>query len=178
MKTALMLLLLAAPSFAQQKPRWESFSGSSAVTKTRTEVVRSEKEWEALWKEHKADQKAIPPKVDFSNEMVVAVFLGQRPNSGFTVEVETRVDPLDASRLVVFYKEAGPKKDRFVMPTVSYPFRMVRVPKAQSVVFELDAPCKMLESSQPEAQRGALDSQQLGRLNKQFEALKQFSFPR
>ena len=47
----------------------------------RQATVRSAAEWSALWKTH--DPSGQLPAVDFSREMVVAVFLGSRPTAGY-----------------------------------------------------------------------------------------------
>jgi hypothetical protein len=48
-------------------------------------VARTAAEWAALWRRHGGETK--PPAVDLSTRTVVAVFLGTRTTSGYSVDV-------------------------------------------------------------------------------------------
>ena len=105
----------------------------SNIDSTRQAVARSEAEWRALWKQHNFDRPA--PKVDFSKEMVVAVFMGSRPSAGFSTEI-VAVEP-KADGLVVRYKETPPGADRMTAQILTFPYFMAAVPKkAGQVTFE------------------------------------------
>lgn len=168
-----LALLFAALSFSQDG--WTKLTGSSSIKEPRTVVARSADEWKKLWREHKGDTLATPPAANFSGEIVIAVFLGERPTSGYGIEVETRPDPLDDNRLVVFYKEVAPRKDQPRLTVVSRPFVMLKAPPAALVSFEEDRPFHALPK---EKFRGSLSIDQLERLSKQQEALKRFTFPK
>ena len=129
-------LLLLSPVFAQNQ--WEKISGSSLVDEPRTLHIANPRQWEKLWREHRgADEPA--PAVDFEREMVVAIFLGERPTGGYAVEVSMKPDPLEpAQRLVVYYKEVTPKRDAPRLTMVTRPFIMVKAPARPHVHFELD----------------------------------------
>ena len=49
----------------------------SNIDDARQAVVRTQAEFDRLWRQHAADR--AQPKIDFSKEMVVGVFLGSRP---------------------------------------------------------------------------------------------------
>jgi hypothetical protein len=51
--------------------------------------VRDQTAWEAFWAEHKShtSEPGTPPAVDFTQETVVVVFVGQKPSGGYAVEV-------------------------------------------------------------------------------------------
>lgn len=96
----------------------------SAITEAKQVVVRSSAEWNALWKEHGAAQPV--PAVDFSKELVVAVFLGSRPTGGFGVEVvSTRVE---GDALIVEYAEQRPGRSDIVSQVLTSPFHIVKLP--------------------------------------------------
>src|SRR5215470_16966140 len=61
-------------------------------------VARSQTDWAALWSRHMRIQIAPPPapSVDFSRDMVVALFMGERPTGGYAIEVMRieRTDPV------------------------------------------------------------------------------------
>lgn len=59
----------------------------SNVKVARTVVVKDQAAWAALWAEH-ADTSKPPMAVDFSRNMVVASFMGERPFGCFAVTLE------------------------------------------------------------------------------------------
>jgi PrcB C-terminal len=96
----------------------------SAITGPREVVVRSSADWNALWKEHGSTQPV--PAVDFSKELVTAVFLGSRPTGGFSVEVVgARVE---GDALIVEYVEQRPGRGSIVTQVLTSPFHIVRLP--------------------------------------------------
>jgi len=104
----------------------------SNIEDSRQVAVRTAAEWQALWKEHDA-QSAAPP-VDFTQSMVVAVFLGTRPTAGFAVEI-TAVKT-EGSRAVVEYRERRPPRDALTAQILTSPFHAVRLARtAGSVEF-------------------------------------------
>ncbi len=97
----------------------------SDIASARQVIVRSPAEWTALWQEH-ADSRTRP-EVDFSRDMVAAIFLGSRPTPGFGVEV-LGVD--EAGRtMVIRYRERMPPRDRILAQVITTPFRMIAVPR-------------------------------------------------
>jgi hypothetical protein len=95
----------------------------SNIEEPRQVVVRTTTEWQALWKEHDAQNAA--PVVDFTQSIVVAVFLGTRPTAGFAVEIAA-VKP-EGSRAVVEYRERRPPRDALVAQVLTAPFHAVRL---------------------------------------------------
>ena len=67
------------------------------------------------------------PSVDFTREVVVAVFMGTRPTAGFTIEI-TRVR-VEGPALVVTYKETRPAPDGVTAQVLTSPFHIVAVPR-------------------------------------------------
>ena len=66
----------------------------SFVDTPRQVTVRTGAEWAVAWRAHAGDRPA--PVVDFSKEMVVAVFLGTRRTSGYGVEIGMLIDILES----------------------------------------------------------------------------------
>jgi hypothetical protein len=95
----------------------------SNIEEPRQVVVRTAGEWQALWKEH--DPESGAPSVDFTQSIVVAVFLGSRPTAGFAVEV-TAVKA-EGNRTVVEYLERQPPRGASVAQVLTSPFHAVRV---------------------------------------------------
>jgi hypothetical protein len=78
----------------------------SAITEQRFVTVRDSKSWKALWEEHSKNDQPPPtiPVIDFKEAMVLGVFLGTRPNTCYTVTIET-VEQVANKRLQVKYRE-------------------------------------------------------------------------
>jgi hypothetical protein len=103
---------------------------SSAVDELKQTVARTSAEWEALWKAHAGAQPA--PKVDLSQRLVVAVFLGTRPTAGYTVEV--RATRVEGGALVVEYVEQRPDPGDITAQVITSPFHIVTVPRHEGPV--------------------------------------------
>jgi len=92
-------------------------------------TVSDEKEWEALWKKHTSIQSPPPPlpAVDFSTEMVVGLFAGDKTTGGYDVEI-SKVELKDLD-LLIFYVEKNPAPGGMAIQAVTQPFHIVKVPK-------------------------------------------------
>jgi hypothetical protein len=91
----------------------------------RQATVRTPAEWQALWKDHSLNEKL--PVVDFTSKMVVGVFLGTKPSTGYEVEiVGARVD---GEALVVEYVQRQPKRGTMAAQILTEPFHLVTLPR-------------------------------------------------
>src|SRR5712691_13210911 len=97
-------------------------------------LVRTEAEWMRLWQQHSPDRPR--PAVDFSREMVVAIFMGSRPNAGFSTAVLSTTAANGA--LIVRYTETLPKPGTLSAQILTFPYHLVAMPKAdvKDVKFE------------------------------------------
>jgi len=112
----------------------------SGVTSRDSFVIKDDGEWVGLWKRHTSNQFPGPPipRVDFSSEMVVAVFAGERGSGGYQIQVD-RINDL-GNRLVVAVSESypgsGPGSDSHTMG-MTHPFHIVRLARSSlPVVFQ------------------------------------------
>ena len=110
----------------------------SNIEEPRQVVVRTAAEWQALWKEHEAQRAA--PAVDFTQSIVVAVFLGTKPTAGFAAEI-TAVRT-ERNRAVVEYRERRPPRDALIAQMLTAPFHVVRLARTSgSIEFrQIDGP--------------------------------------
>jgi hypothetical protein len=97
-------------------------------------LVRTEAEWTKLWQQH-ATGRPRPP-VDFSKEMVVGLFMGSRPNAGFSTAVVSATAGNGA--LIVRYTETMPAAGSVSAQILTFPFHLVAIPRAdvKDVKFE------------------------------------------
>ena len=98
---------------------------SSQIHEPSQVVVRTMEEWKALWAAH--DPRNPPPHVDFSEDMVLALFLGSRGTAGFRVDI-TGVES-SRSGLTVTYAEQRPAPGDITAQMLTFPFVMVALPR-------------------------------------------------
>ncbi|QAA76921.1 MAG: hypothetical protein BIP78_1155 [Candidatus Bipolaricaulis sibiricus] len=104
---------------------------SSGIRDPRQVVVRDAETWAALWYQHTtgADPRPPVPGVDFTEEIVAAVFLGEKPTGGYAVEI-TRI-LLRSDRMVVRAGLSQPGADDVVSQALTHPFHIVRVTRTE-----------------------------------------------
>lgn len=107
----------------------------SGISRPETAVARTPSEWAALWARHKGNITPRPPlpAVDFSSEMVVAVFLGDRPDPSHSIELARATS--DGATTVVEYRDVrqvpSPSGACFFPAVVTQPSLLVRVPRTE-----------------------------------------------
>lgn len=107
----------------------DSFSG---IETPREVVIKDAAAWSALWAEHSKGRIAAP-EVDFSRNMLVAVFLGNNPICGsFDV---VHVGAKDG-KLLVEYEVRDLSPVALCLAAITQPMRVIAVPK-------LDAPVEI-----------------------------------
>jgi VWFA-related protein len=105
----------------------------SGIDQPQLAVARTPDEWQALWQRHAPGRAA--PAVDFSQHMVVAVFLGSRPSGGYQAQITgiTTEGPL----MVVQWVERRPGPGQMAAQVMTSPSHLVTVPRhAGEVRFE------------------------------------------
>jgi len=125
------MTVMAAQS---QGPRTIEKGEQSNVEDPRQVVVRSEAEWTRLWQEHAPDRQR--PTIDFSTETVIGVFMGNRPNAGFSTAVVSATE--GGGALIVRYAETMPRPGAITAQVITFPYHLVAIPKvtATNVRFE------------------------------------------
>jgi hypothetical protein len=102
----------------------------SGMAGPRQAVARSAGEWQALWRAHAPGTEA--PAVDFSREMVAAVWLGMRPTSGYGVEI-VGVESAPEG-LAVEYRERTPAPGTMTAQVLTSPFHLVTLARRDGAV--------------------------------------------
>jgi PrcB C-terminal len=105
----------------------------SGITQPDEVVVTSPAEWQTLWSRH---APAAPlPGVDFTTDMVVGVFAGERRTGGYGVQI-LGIER-GAGDAVVGYRITEPGRDAMVTQMLTSPFHLVRLPR-QGVPFRFE----------------------------------------
>jgi len=101
-------------------------------------VINNTVEWVDIWQQHCSDQIPPPPvpDVDFTQYQVVAVFAGEKPTGGYSVEI-TNVEATN-SQLVTIVKSYEPQADDIVTEAFTHPHHIIKIPRmtVEEVVFE------------------------------------------
>jgi hypothetical protein len=126
MIAALFAAVLMVMQPAAAAPRTVAKGDQSNVDDARQVLVRTEAEWTKLWNQHSPDRPR--PAVDFSKEMVVAVFMGSRPNAGFSTTITEATVANGA--LLVRYKETAPAAGAVSAQILTFPYHVVAISKA------------------------------------------------
>ncbi len=90
-------------------------------------VARNQDEWTALWRQHVSSDSIFrpPPTIDFDKEVVVALFLGDKPTGGYDVQI-SRAEQSSES-LTIYYREKSPSPGSMVTQALTQPFHIVRI---------------------------------------------------
>jgi hypothetical protein len=105
-------------------------SHMSGIDTPQQTVARTAAEFEVLWKKHAPGQTV--PTVDFTKQMVLAVFLGSRPTGGFNVLI-TGVQQ-SGNDLVAHWTEARPAPGMVATTVITSPAHIVAVPRTEGTV--------------------------------------------
>jgi hypothetical protein len=140
---AIVMVLAAAlmqppqPPAPPATPRTIEKGDQSNVEDGKQVLVRTEAEWTALWQQHAPDRPK--PKIDFSREMVVGIFMGSRPNAGFSTTITSAMAANGA--LLVRYNETKPSVGSVSAQILTFPYHIVAISKAdvKDFKFEKDA---------------------------------------
>ena len=152
--TALAALGIKVPDDWDGKPVWEALRSEvkTAMNGKRLEIVAEWKgshcgiaepkqivitdpsEWAKLWQQVHRNKFPAPnlPPVDFSKNMVLAVFMGQKPTSGYAIQI-SEVSKLNGE-VVAKVRETSPPKGSIVLQVITQPFHIVVIPKVDAKV--------------------------------------------
>ena len=98
----------------------------SNVDDAKQVLIRTDAEWAKLWTQHAGERPR--PAVDFSKEMIVGVFMGSRPNAGFSTTIVSTT--VGNGALIVRYSEKMPAPRGVTAQVLTFPYHLVAIPKA------------------------------------------------
>ncbi len=83
--------------------------------------------WENLWSDLYSGHSPIPevPTVNFTSEMLIAVFQGERGSSGYLTNI-TRII-MTSTNYVVYVDEIHPGESCITLTVMTYPYQIVKI---------------------------------------------------
>lgn len=100
-------------------------------------VIQDMEDWWRIWRQHQQIfvPPRPPPEIDFSTATVIAVFMGQCPTTGYSIEVEEIIDT--GLTVVVKVEKVYPGKNCVVGEALTYPYHIVKTSKInKQVIFQ------------------------------------------
>ena len=105
----------------------------SGVRERKFVVIKNENDWKALWTSHTSlsvPPRAMPP-ADFQTEMIVAVFSGEKPTGGYSIEITGIREDSIKHALEVVVHESNPSRDAMVTQVLTQPYHIVKLRQIQ-----------------------------------------------
>ncbi|HWO99834.1 MAG TPA: protease complex subunit PrcB family protein [Methylococcus sp.] len=110
----------------------------SGIEEERREVIRDDDAFQALWASHSAgmDPAPPPPAIDFSREMLIAVFAGAQPTAGYRWTLLSLSE--ENGSLAVRLRLDRPGPDCAVAQVLTQPYLLVKTDRSRlPVVFHV-----------------------------------------
>ena len=98
-------------------------------------VFEEREEWEKFWDKRGSGPV---PKIDFEKFSLVAVFLGQKPNPGYSVRIVGATE--SAGEVVVEVIEYKPEPGMMYAQVIAYPFAAALIPRTENPIRFAKAP--------------------------------------
>jgi hypothetical protein len=109
----------------------------SGVDQQRFQTIRDQQTWQRIWRQTFARKSPMPklPKVDFSQYIVMALFLGQKRTGGYGLQVR-RIDSHPKS-MVVHISLISPGKGCASTQALTQPYQIIELPAtSKEILFQ------------------------------------------
>ena len=120
--------------------QWRGRPSSGETIRQRL-VIRTAEQWQEVWA--KANSSSSPrapaPDVDFSKHMVLAVFMGEKPNSGYRIDITRVVQTEKGLAVHVLESDLTKEPNTGYLTALTVPFHFVVVPRVDGEVVFVDA---------------------------------------
>jgi len=120
----------------ERRPAFETLArGSHSGVLTQREVlIESEYAFDRLWREIHSGRSPVPekPSIDFEALQIAAVFAGEKPSGGYSIEV-TAMQTED-EYLTVYFREQRPSPGDIVTQALTQPYHIIRFPRTEHEV--------------------------------------------
>jgi len=103
----------------------------SGIKERKFVAIRTEKEWADLWRLHEGpfSPEQHISLIDFKQEMVIAVFSGEKRTGGYGIEIRRVEENLEKSQLEVFFLETHPSPKSMLTQALTQPYHIVKLKK-------------------------------------------------
>jgi hypothetical protein len=117
-----------SPAVNQPPPAAVTFTeiahgSKSTVAKRVNYLIASAEDMKKLW--NMVDAKGAVPTVDFTKDDIIAVFAGEEPTTGYTIEVSTIEDSTERMVKVTL---GAPGGNCVTGQSITHPYQIIRVP--------------------------------------------------
>jgi hypothetical protein len=104
------------------------FRFSSGIDQPMTQVIRTQAEWETLWRwiTARGSQPHVPPAIDFDRDMLLAAAMGTRPSGGYSIEIDRVAE--GETELIAHVVRTSPGSRCGVTAALTQPVDVVSVP--------------------------------------------------
>lgn len=102
-------------------------------------VINNNEDWQSLWNEvYSIQQPTSPlPTVDFSKDIVIAVFQGVQGSGGYSIEIIKIVETENSIK--VFVRETSPGLSCEVTSALTQPYHIIKISKTdKEVIFQTE----------------------------------------
>lgn len=109
--------------------------GFNSLEKQKTElIIKSHEELKNLWNIIYATQLDKPPlpNIDFDTNIIIGIFLGEKPTAGFSIEVQKIME--ENGKIIVYIEETSPPQDSFQAQIITEPYHVIQIPKMDKPV--------------------------------------------
>lgn len=108
----------------------------SGIKERKFIVIKTEKEWGDLWRLQKGTflPEQHIPRVDFEQEMVIAVFSGEKRTGGYGIEITRVEENLEKGQLKVIFLETHPSPKSMLIQVLTQPYHIVKLKKVDTPV--------------------------------------------
>lgn len=97
-------------------------------------IICDKNEFEEFWRNLGSDllnEDADIPEVDFDTFMVVGVFMGEQPSSGYDISIE-RVEQQAPDSLQLQVQKTEPGPDCMNMTVLTHPYHIIKINKTEA----------------------------------------------
>lgn len=109
-----------------------TYGAVSKISTQQMRIINSTSEFATYWKELTGSSDR-PRDVDFSYEQLVAIHLGSRPSSGYSVVVTSVTKPV-SNQIVISYQERRPSARDKVDGEPCSPYVVIRMPRTNAKI--------------------------------------------
>ncbi len=109
-------------------------------------VINNNEDWQFLWNEVYSIQQPTPllPTVDFSKDIVIAVFQGVQGSGGYSIEIIKIIEAENSIK--VFIRETSPGPSCEVTAALTQPYHIIKTSKIdKEVIFKTEEKITMCE---------------------------------